>query len=232
MIGIGGGLSAQVISMLQQLDLIIRVAGGFVALLVGVIVLILQGHKLYCLARVRKWFGLSIVIAALTAYSGCSAVPVRIPIMSPAAVSVLTAATSNAKAIASSAAAQERISSARAKASQLSVSAAPEQRAIIHELSDSLDAANVEIVHTQTNLRATDEALTQSAKRVDALQGQLSDSADALSIEQTAHKKAIAGRDFWRSVTWKLALLSLALGLWTFRKPIRALFGVPAIPAL
>ncbi|GEM_PF-5622092 len=53
MIGIGGGLSASAISFLQQLDLVIRVAGGFVALLVGITVLILQIPK--AVAQVRKW---------------------------------------------------------------------------------------------------------------------------------------------------------------------------------
>jgi len=82
MIGIGSGLSASAISFLQQLDLIIRVTGGFVALLVGISVLILQGHKVYCL--VRKWLHGPVLIAAAAVaalmMTGCAALrPVPIP---------------------------------------------------------------------------------------------------------------------------------------------------------
>jgi len=48
MIGMGSSLSASAITFLVQLDLIIRIAGGVVALLIGLI-------SLYGLVR-SKWF--------------------------------------------------------------------------------------------------------------------------------------------------------------------------------
>lgn len=59
---------------------------------------------------------------------------------------------------------------------------------------------------------------------------ELQENIDALKARADNAEKDLSSmtsaRDFWRSCTWKLGLVSLALGIWTFRKPILALFGV------
>lgn len=227
MLGIGSGISATGISFWQQLDLMIRVAGGAVALLLSIVMLILHAHKLFCLAKTRGWFGLCTIAAAFLMFTGCSAVPARIPTVSPAAVSVLTAATANAKALRSNTAARASLTSASANVAKLSTTATPEQKPIVEQLAVAIDATSKELAATGTELQTTSQALTQSTEQVGDLQKQLFASVDAKDAAEKATKNAEEARDFWRSVTWKLALVALALTVWTFRKPIAALCGVP-----
>lgn len=167
----------------------------------------------------------------LSVFSGCSAVPARIHPVSQAAISVLSAATSNARAMRSSAAVQSSITTARAQTAQLAATASEAQKPVVAQIEADLDAANKMVVETQADLDQTNQALNKSTAQIGDLQMQLTDLSDAKDASDKLANKEKASAGFWRSVTWKLTLLSLGMGLWIFRKPLLALCGVPtALP--
>ncbi len=67
-----------------------------------------------------------------------------------------------------------------------------------------------------------DDAMQENQAALETMQTQTAELAKT-------KEHAEAGRDFWRGTAWKLALLSLALGIWTFRRPLLALCGVPTL---
>ena len=78
-------------------------------------------------------------------------------------------------------------------------------------------------------MKAADEALADSSGQLDIFQKQLRAMDAELTKARQAANRLQEGRDFWRAIAWKLALLSMALGVWTFRKPLIALCGGPIL---
>ena len=101
-------------------------------------------------------------------------------------------------------------------------------------------AARAETI-TKADIIKTVEHLQQRCHEAEAAQVAaqaklpgLQKSIDAIAAQRDAAQKDLSdmttSRDFWRRATWKTGLslgcLSLALGIWIFRKPILALCGV------
>lgn len=111
--------------------------------------------------------------------------------------------------------------------SALLKAATPAQRTQFRKLKATLDDTQGELDSTLTQLNATNGALAESATRVDALQLRINAMGAELATAQDAEHAEKTRADFWRGAALKLGILSLALGVWTFRKPIAALMGVP-----
>ena len=86
-----------------------------------------------------------------------------------------------------------------------------------------------EVANADAALAQADSALTNAGTQIEALQAQTEAEATARAAAEQREQKADAARIFWRAWTWKLAGLCFAFGLWTFRKPILALCGVPTL---
>jgi len=104
-----------------------------------------------------------------------------------------------------------------------------DERPLVVELSSALDQAHVELSGVQEQLNAAEGALTDSSQQIGAVQEHVRVLGSELGKAQEAVNQLKAGRDFWRACVWKLSLLALALGLWTFRKPLIAICGGPIL---
>jgi hypothetical protein len=89
-------------------------------------------------------------------------------------------------------------------------------RSAIAEATEAVDA-------TMRELEATTGSLADSASRMEALQAQVAAMGTELEAARKAERKEREGRDFWRGVTWKLAVLALGLAVWVLRRPLLAL---------
>ena len=161
---------------------------------------------------------------------GCATVPkdVRGPASGvKAAVESAAWATRNAKQRA--AAAKVSLQLATAKTRELLTLASPAERPLAMQLESGLAETQTELNGVQEQLRAADGALADSSGEVDALQKRMSATETELVAARDAANRSRAGRDFWRACTWTLALLVLALGVWTFRRPLLALCGAPIL---
>ena len=104
--------------------------------------------------------------------------------------------------------------------------ASPAERPLVVELQTALEETHTALDGVQGQLKTAAGALTDSSTQVEVLQTQISaDEAQLAQARETAARME-RGRDFWRAVAWKLALLSLALGVWTFRKPLLLVCGL------
>ncbi|MCX6968483.1 MAG: hypothetical protein NTZ46_12050 [Verrucomicrobia bacterium] len=117
-----------------------------------------------------------------------------------------------ARAVTSTSAAKAAIIHAKQEIAKLQ---APAAQAALNE-------AVAQLNETQEQLAVAASASAMASRRV----GEIS---QALDIATAKSNRLKAARDFWRTATWKLALLSLALGIWTFRRPLLALCGVPIL---
>ena len=93
-------------------------------------------------------------------------------------------------------------------------------RVAIERMKQKAPEIGLEARQTEEALTKADDALQESQAALETMQTQAAELAKA-------KEHAEASRDFWRSAAWKLALLSLALGIWTLRKPFLALCGAP-----
>ena len=144
-----------------------------------------------------------------------------------ATVQSATRATQNATQ--HTAAAKVSLRLAEAKSRELLTVASPSERPLLVQLRSSLEQTQTELDGAQQQLKSADGALEDSSWQLEALQNQLRAMDAELGKAREAANRLQAGRDFWRASAWKLALLALALGLWTFRKPLIALCGGPVL---
>jgi len=127
------------------------------------------------------------------------------------------------------AAAKVSLQVASAKSRELLAVVNSDERPLVVELSSALDQAHVELSGVQEQLNAAEGALTDSSQQIGAVQEHVRVLGSELGKAQEAVNQLKAGRDFWRACVWKLSLLALALGLWTFRKPLIAICGGPIL---
>jgi len=106
-----------------------------------------------------------------------------------------------------------------ANAARLQVTKA---RMAIERMEQKSPAVALEARQSEDALAKADAAIQENQAALETMQTQAAELANA-----KAH--AEKSRDFWRGTAWKLALLSLALGIWTLRKPLLALCGVPTL---
>ncbi|MEI7957900.1 MAG: hypothetical protein WCI40_02230 [Verrucomicrobiota bacterium] len=140
-----------------------------------------------------------------------------------------SAAHSTQNATQRTATAQVSLRLATAKSRELLTVASPSERPLLVQLEAALEQTQTELDGAQQQLKSADGALEDSSWQLEALQNQLRAMDAELGKAREAANRLQAGRDFWRASAWKLALLALALGVWTFRKPLIALCGGPVL---
>lgn len=144
-----------------------------------------------------------------------------------AAVESATRATQNATQ--RTAAAEASLGLAAAKSRELLTVATPAERPLVVQLESALDETQTELNGVQEQLKTADGALADSSGQLDAVQEQLrTTNAELIKAREEANRLQ-SSRDFWRASAWKLALLALAFGVWTFRRPLIALCGGPIL---
>jgi chromosome segregation ATPase len=141
-----------------------------------------------------------------------------------AAVESAACATRNATH--ETAAAKASLQVAEAKSREWLTVASPAERPLALELQTALEETQSDLNGVEGQLKKANGALTDSSTQVEVLQTQISADEAELSQAREAATRMQAGRDFWRAAAWKLALLSLALGVWSFRKPLLMLCGL------
>ena len=144
-----------------------------------------------------------------------------------AAVESATRATQNATQRAAAARVSLRL--AVAKSQELLTVASPGERPLVMQLDAALEQTQTELNATQEQLKTADGALADSADQLTTVQKQLCATDAELAKSREKVNGLEASREFWRASAWRLALLALALGLWTFRKPLLALCGGPIL---
>ena len=95
-------------------------------------------------------------------------------------------------------------------------------RAAIERMKQKSPEVALEARQSEDALTKADDALQENQAALETIQKQAAELAKA-------REQAEASRDFWRGTAWKLALLSLALGIWTFRRPLLNICGVPTL---
>lgn len=143
-----------------------------------------------------------------------------------AQMAVKSAAGSTRKAARNTVSAKEALRVAAAKSHELLVLANPVERPIVVQLQTALETTQTELEQAQTELDSANGSLAESSGALDGLQKQIREMGSALTQAQEEADRMKAARDFWRACVWKLALLSLALGVWAFRKPLLAIAGL------
>ena len=138
-------------------------------------------------------------------------------------MTVEAAAGSARKAARSAAAATGSLRVAAAKSQALLAMAGPAERPLVIQLQTALDATQTELDAAQVELTTANGALADSSGQLAGLQKQIREIGSEWAKAQEESDRMKAARDFWRACAWKLALLSLALGVWTLRKPLLAL---------
>ena len=78
-------------------------------------------------------------------------------------------------------------------------------------------------------LDRAETSIAEASDRIESLQTQITEANIAREDAAQKARDAEGAVRFWRAATLKLTLLSIALGLWVFRKPILRLCGVPAL---
>ena len=112
---------------------------------------------------------------------------------------------------------------AAAKSEALKALATPAERPLVIQLQTALEATQTELEAAQAQLDSAGGALAGSSGALEGLHRQIVAMGTELSKAQEESDRMKGARDFWRAWTWKLALLSLALGVWAARKPLLAL---------
>ncbi|MEI8234120.1 MAG: hypothetical protein WCH57_05485 [Verrucomicrobiota bacterium] len=141
-------------------------------------------------------------------------------------VAVESAAGAARNATRQTAAARASLQVAEAKSRELLTVVSPTARPLAVELQAALEETQTALDGVQVQLKAAQGALADSFTQVEALQKQVSADETALGQARETAARMQAGRDFWRAAAWKLALLALALGVWTVRKPLLLLCGL------
>jgi len=118
---------------------------------------------------------------------------------------------------------------AAAKSRELLTVASPAERPLVVQLESALEETQTELNGVQGQLKTAGGALVDSSGQLETLQKQIRAMDAELGQAREAANRLQAGRDFWRASAWKLALLALALGFWTFRRPLMALCGGPVL---
>ena len=95
-------------------------------------------------------------------------------------------------------------------------------RATLERMKQKAPAISLDARQTEDALIKADDAMQENQTAIETMQNQAAELAKAREHAQES-------RDFWRDAAWKLALLSFALGVWTFRTPLLALCGVPTL---
>ena len=144
-----------------------------------------------------------------------------------AAVGSAARATQNAAQ--STAAAKVSLRLAAAKSRELLTVASPAERPLVVQVEAALEETQTEVDRVQGQLKTADCALADSSGQLEVLQKQIRAMDAELEQAREAANRLQSSRDFWRASAWKLALLALALGLWTFRRPLIALCGGPVL---
>lgn len=124
------------------------------------------------------------------------------------------------------AAARTALRVAQAKSRELLTAAGSAVHPLAEDLHAALEESQTAMDGVQERLQETESALSESSDQVAALQKRTAEEARAMAAAQEETSRMRAARDFWRAAAWKLALLALALGVWTFRKPLLALCGL------
>ena len=140
---------------------------------------------------------------------GCATVR---PASNAAMLAAQTAGNATARAATAAASAREAIAKAKQEIARQDGPAAQ----------TALDEASTKLGETQEQLAVARTAEATATQQIDEI-------SKALQSAAAEADRLKAARDFWRAATWKLALLALALGLWTFRKPLLALCGAPIL---
>jgi len=151
---------------------------------------------------------------------------VTYPSTSALQMAMEAAAGSTRKAAQSTAAAKGSLRVAAAKSQALLAMATPAERPLVIQLQTAIDSTQTELDAAQAQLNSANGALADSSGALEGLQKQVREMGSELAKAQEEANRMKAARDFWRACTWKLTLLSLALGVWTFRKPLMALAGL------
>jgi chromosome segregation ATPase len=142
---------------------------------------------------------------------------------------VESAACSARKATQRTEAAEGALRVAAAKSRELWTVASPSERPLVVQLETAVDETKTELNSAREQMNATEAALADSTRQTEALQNEISAMGAELNKARDEANRMQAARDFWRASAWKLALLALALGLWTFRRPLLALCGSPVL---
>ena len=121
--------------------------------------------------------------------------------------------------------AKAALQTAAAKVRALLLVANPAERPLALQLEGALGQTQTALDGTQEQLRLADGALAESSRQIDTLEKEVCDLGSQLDKQREAVNRMQAGRDFWRASAWKLALLALALGVWTLRRPLLAMCG-------
>ena len=167
---------------------------------------------------------LPLTVLALSC-AGCAATrhATNSPTVAAVQTTVDSAQMSAQQAVGSATRAKTALESASRAAEKVLADATPKQREGSVELRVALKTAHAAIDSTVVELKATTEALGDSQTRLGALQQQIDAMSADLVRTQSARQAAEDRADFWRSLGWRLGFLSLALGIWTFRKPLLSL---------
>jgi chromosome segregation ATPase len=124
------------------------------------------------------------------------------------------------------AAANASLRVAEAKSRELLTVASAAERPLAEELHTALEQSQTAMDGVQEQLKTAQGALADSSTQAETLQTQISAQETALAQARETAAGMQTARDFWRAAAWKLALLSLALGVWTLRKPLLAFCGL------
>jgi len=139
------------------------------------------------------------------------------------------AAHATQSAIKRAAAANDSLRVAKAKSRELLTVATPSERPLALQVESALEETRTELDGVQEQMKTADEALANSSEQLENLQTQLCARDAELRKAHGEASRLQAGRDFWRACAWKLGLLALAFGMWTFRRPLLALCGGPVL---
>ena len=141
-------------------------------------------------------------------------------------VAVESAAWATRNATHQTAAAKASLQVAEAKSRELLTVASPAERPLAVALQGALEETQTALDDVQVQLKTAEGALADSSTQVETLQKQISANETELAQARDTAARMQTSRDFWRATTWKLALLALALGVWSFRKPLLLLCGL------
>jgi len=163
--------------------------------------------------------------------TGCTTVQRTVKPITAAPVrnAIESADGSTQKAASSARQARNSLGLAEARTSALLRIAAPSERPILGGIKASLSQTHTELDATLNALAMAHSALADSENKVQLLQGEIDRQTDALRCAGEEARRQKASADFWKGVALKLSLLCLALVIWTFRKPIAAMFGMPIL---
>ena len=183
--------------------------------------------------RRRKRTMNHLILLLLSAALLCSCAGPRTRVPAPSTVQVARAAQSAGESTRKASASVERArttaASVKAPLARLAKSATPEQRPDVLLVSNAVSSMAGELAQARVSLQAAEAAQAETLAQATDLQGRIDGMADDLGRAQDAERKSRDATGFWRAWALRLAALSGILLIWTFRKPILRLCGVPAL---